>query len=58
MFCYKCGMKLPDEAKFCMGCGTKLDEISPSASANSAHVTKLVLAKCTNCGGQLTVDES
>ena len=29
MFCYKCGMKLPDEAKFCMGCGTKLDEISP-----------------------------
>ena len=58
MFCYKCGMKLPDEAKFCMGCGTKLDEISPDTSANSAHGTKLVLAKCTNCGGQLTVDES
>ena len=56
MFCYKCGMKLPDEAKFCMGCGTKLEGVAQEQPVNSAQDTKLVLAKCTNCGGQLTVD--
>lgn len=56
MFCYKCGMKLPDEAKFCMGCGTRLDGVAQEQPVNNAQDTKLVLAKCTNCGGQLTVD--
>ena len=26
MFCIKCGKKLPEEAKFCSGCGTKIEQ--------------------------------
>ena len=50
MFCISCGTKLPDGAKFCFNCGAKLEEV--------AQKSLLVPAKCTNCGGQLTVDSS
>ncbi len=30
MFCENCGNKLPDEAKFCGGCGAKTDPVQPA----------------------------
>lgn len=58
MFCINCGTKLPDGAKFCFNCGAKLGELSPETPADNTQNTKLVPAKCTNCGGQLTVDSN
>lgn len=56
MFCANCGAQLSDGAKFCVQCGAKQDGgVMPTA--NNAD-TKLVPAKCTSCGGQLTVDPS
>lgn len=57
MFCYKCGTKLPDEAIFCMKCGTKLsDTVKQQPAPSITETAKLVPAKCTSCGGSLTLD--
>jgi len=61
MFCAKCGTKLSDEAKFCNNCGAKTSNSDNSASQVTAignQDSRLVPAKCTNCGGQLTVNEN
>lgn len=43
-FCGKCGVKLPDDARFCGECGAALDGVSSSGTAvsdeSSARVTK------------------
>ncbi len=60
MFCTKCGKQLSDNAKFCSNCGTKTNNSANSTLSvpdNRGGASKLVPAKCTNCGGQLTVDE-
>lgn len=54
MFCMKCGKQLPDEAVFCMYCGTKLGEMGGQILTQSQ--AKFVQAKCTNCGAALEVD--
>lgn len=54
MFCMNCGSQLPDGAMFCSGCGTKQGNVSLPES----NGLKLVLAKCTNCGSNLTLAES
>lgn len=59
MFCGKCGAKISDTAKFCNNCGAKTSNADNSAAETTsipAEGSKLVPAKCTNCGGQLTVD--
>lgn len=59
MFCSQCGAKISDTAKFCNNCGAKTSNSDNSASQSSAvpaEESKLIPAKCTNCGGQLTVD--
>lgn len=62
MFCSNCGAKISDNAKFCNRCGAKQDlseeQIAYNGNVNNGMSTKLVPAKCTNCGGQLTVDPS
>ncbi len=61
MFCGMCGTQLSDNAKFCSNCGAKTSNSDNSALQipnGGNDVTKLVPAKCTNCGGQLTVDEN
>jgi DNA-directed RNA polymerase subunit RPC12/RpoP len=58
MFCYNCGTKLPDNAKFCFNCGTKLEVIQESNVIPTVKSTQFVPARCTNCGGELTVDSS
>lgn len=58
MFCINCGTKLPDNAKFCSNCGTPVGAQTQNLSNTSVMHTAsaLVPAKCTNCGGNLTVD--
>ena len=62
MFCINCGAKLSDGAKFCAYCGTKQVLPDEHTSFNNTIAdkvntgTQLVPAKCTNCGGQLTVN--
>ena len=64
MFCTSCGAKISDNAKFCAKCGAKQELTEEQASFSDKKVdtgkaeTKLVPAKCTNCGGQLDVDAS
>ncbi|NCC04525.1 MAG: zinc-ribbon domain-containing protein, partial [Proteobacteria bacterium] len=36
MFCEKCGSKLPENAKFCAGCGAKAELAQPIASQPQA----------------------
>ena len=55
MFCSQCGKKLPDDAKFCMFCGTKViaddqeteSEVPPSLPTKTES-TKLEDKKCQN----------
>ena len=44
-------MKLPDEAKFCMGCGTRLDGVAQEQPVNNAQDTKLVWRNVQIAGG-------
>ena len=58
MFCMNCGTKVADGASFCPNCGTKLPVGMQGAApgAYESPKTQLVAAKCTNCGGSLTVN--
>lgn len=60
MFCMNCGTKVADGAAFCPNCGTRLQAAgqSPAFGAYEKPRTQLVAAKCTSCGGALTVDPS
>ena len=39
MFCEKCGSKLPENAKFCAGCGAQAELAQPIASQPPAEYT-------------------
>ena len=39
MFCVKCGKELPDGAKFCINCGTKVDYSKSLGDIDSIHET-------------------
>ena len=59
MFCTDCGTKLPDNAKFCFNCGKKISDLGDDSQQNNVTNgtgTKLVNAKCTNCGAKLEVN--
>ena len=58
MFCSSCGAKLHDDAKFCFNCGAKAGSFDLSHFTPSTPQTKIVPAKCTNCGASLNVDPS
>ena len=49
MRCKKCAMMLKDGAKFCPGCGTKVEEDAPAAPAPDANGTEI----CKNCGKEI-----
>lgn len=38
MFCPNCGKQLPDDAKFCGGCGTRMEAPKPAPDANKPPV--------------------
>ena len=52
MFCYNCGQKIMEGAKFCSNCGSNLSVIAGSQSDESEGVDKGVMS-----GGQRTSDE-
>lgn len=52
MYCQKCGFKLPDNAKFCLECGTKIEKINNSKSTGNKYIS----LTCSKCGGTLEVD--
>ena|SRR5712692_3587423 len=57
MFCPKCGAQLPDDAGFCLKCGTKMGQTdSTSAPAQTQQVVASADAtamKCPSCGGPI-----
>lgn len=57
MYCMKCGTQLPDGSKFCMDCGNSVLQ-SDINNNQSTTKSKLIPAKCTNCGATLEVDSS
>ena len=59
MFCPKCGTQLPDNAEFCIKCGTNVAAAAGAAqpSAPSAPVlapTGAASLKCPNCGAPIS----
>lgn len=53
-YCMNCGRQLPDTAKFCGGCGGRVEDLDDS-SVNTGRKTVYVGAvyKCPNCGESL-----
>lgn len=51
MFCYNCGSKVIDGAKFCASCGTNLSTSSAPVSAKTA--TGKLQLRCDSCNGTL-----
>ncbi len=56
MYCPNCGNKVPDAAKLCENCGELIITDESDLPISDSEVIKLIPAKCTNCGGNLTVD--
>lgn len=56
MFCVNCGTQLPDGSKFCFNCGSSLMKSDVAYDNSTTSKTKLIPAKCTNCGANLEVD--
>lgn len=57
MYCMKCGTQLPDGTKFCMNCGNSVLQKDINNNQSTTN-SKLIPAKCTNCGATLEVDGS
>ncbi|MHB1867838.1 MAG: zinc ribbon domain-containing protein [Nitrososphaerales archaeon] len=62
MYCLKCGAQMPDDAAFCMKCGTPVGKSSATSGtqSNTSEPQKTVIApqgattiKCPNCGAPI-----
>jgi membrane protease subunit (stomatin/prohibitin family) len=49
LFCSECGAKVPPDAKFCSGCGKKMQ----SACPNCGEATKPDAKFCSECGAKM-----
>lgn len=49
-FCMNCGKQLPDGAKFCQECGTKLGDIKAEQTTKRETIYEGKIYKCPNCG--------
>ncbi len=47
-FCMNCGQQLPEEAKFCAGCGTAVNVINQNTQRKTVYEGEI--HKCPNCG--------
>lgn len=48
-YCKNCGKQLPDDARFCVDCGTPIKEASSKRRVEQAGT----IYKCPNCGEML-----
>lgn len=55
MFCIKCGSELPNDAKFCLQCGAKVDIVQNDEDEGNKRkqVFDGVVKKCPNCGATI-----
>jgi DNA-directed RNA polymerase subunit RPC12/RpoP len=58
MYCHKCGAQLPDDAAFCIKCGTSVATVPPKpASASTAPIiapSGATSLKCPSCGAPIS----
>lgn len=58
MYCHKCGAQLPDDAAFCVKCGTStgLNVVKPSAASSGPVVapSDATSLKCPSCGAPIS----
>ena len=58
MYCHKCGAQLPDDAEFCIKCGTStgLNAPKPAASSTGPVIAPSGVAslKCPSCGAPIS----
>jgi hypothetical protein len=58
MYCHKCGAQLPDDAAFCVKCGTStgLNVVKPSATSSGPVVapSDATSLKCPSCGAPIS----
>ncbi len=58
MYCHKCGAQLPDDAVFCVKCGTStgLNVVKPSAASSGPVVAPsgVTSLKCPSCGAPIS----
>ncbi len=57
MYCHKCGFQLPDDAAFCVKCGTStgLNTVKPTVASNGPVVAPsgVTSLKCPSCGAPI-----
>jgi len=58
MYCKNCGIRIPDDSKFCFSCGTQVEKIiiayCPSCGAQAPENA----AFCLQCGAKLSVEQT
>ncbi len=58
MYCHKCGTQLPEDAAFCVKCGTSTGSNSPSPTSTSAApviaASGVSSLKCPSCGAPIS----
>ena len=55
MFCKECGTQLPDDAKFCINCGTSIDSVPQNVQNNTSQETILMKGLCNRVKSVMNV---